>query len=287
LTKNIGVKIDPKGGNECGNLKGRMRNDWNALDEAIHRLAKSTAELPEVFRQLTEGELCALMPYHPEVVDSETQIENGSPFQFIVTDDEEGEAVLLYSSEVRAEEGLEAGQVPPNTYCTATMPARQMLEILGAMNMRALLNRGCATGCFSMPPDMMRDLASGAALEPHPLDGGEAEERVLSKIDPADYPTDLIQPLFESLRKRSEFRAAWVFRRPEPTPAGGTHYQIMLLMDPRDETVAHDFNLVLVSACKEPDAVSFGLLDEKDQAYTQALLNEAQPFYRAPDFGED
>ena len=75
--------------------------DWNGLDEAIFALGKSTAELPEVFRQLTEGELCALMPYHPEIVDTRMQIQNGSPFNFILTQDEEGEAVMLFSSEAR------------------------------------------------------------------------------------------------------------------------------------------------------------------------------------------
>ncbi len=257
--------------------------DWNDLDRAIHALTKSAAELPEVFRRLREGELCALMPYHPEVVDTQMQIQNGSPFQFIMTKDEEGEAVLLFTSEMRAEESLKVGKVPPNTYCTAKMAARQMLEILGAMKMRALLNRGCTTGCFEMPPDMMRDLASGAALQPQPL-RRQSEQRVLNKIDPAEYPTDLIQPLFELLRKRAQFRAAWILRRPEATSAGGEHYQIMLLMQPRDEVAVHDFNLVLVAACEEPDAVSFGLLDENDRAYTQALLKEVRPFYAAPDF---
>ena len=33
-----------------------MQKDWNGLDKAIFRLGKSTAELPEVFRRLTEGE---------------------------------------------------------------------------------------------------------------------------------------------------------------------------------------------------------------------------------------
>jgi hypothetical protein len=257
--------------------------DWNELDRAIYALSRSTAELPEVFRQLTQGHLCALVPYHPEIIDTTMEIENGSRFHFAMTKDEEGDAVMLYSSEARAEEGLKAGKVPLNTYATARMSAREMLEILGAMNLRGLLNRGCATGCFTMPADLMRDLASGAALEPRPL-GTQAQELSLKVIDPADYPTDLIQPVFELLRRHTQFRAAWVLRRPQPTPAGGAHYQIMLLMDPRDETIVHDFNLVLVAACHEPDAVSFGLLHEHDHAYTQSLLNLAAPFYRAPDF---
>lgn len=58
----------------------------------------------------------------------------------------------------------------------------------------------------------------------------------------------------------------------------------MLLMDPRDEVIVHDFNLVLVSACEKPDEVSFGLLDENDHACTQPLLKQAAPFYAATDF---
>lgn len=260
--------------------------DWNDLDRAIFALRRSQAELPEVFRQLTAGRLCALVPYHPEIVDTTMEIENGSRFHFVMTRDEEGDAVMLFTSEMRAEEAMTAGNVAPNTYATASMDAREMLEILGAMNLRALLNRSCTTGCFVMPPDLMRDLASGAALQPRPLRAA-TEELALQLIDPADYPTDLLQPLFESLRKHPEFRAAWVLRRSEPSPDGGTHYQIMLLMDPRDESVVHDFNVVLVAACRAPDAVSFGLLDEKDEAYTRSLLEQAQPFYRAIGFEEN
>jgi hypothetical protein len=257
--------------------------DWNDLDRAIYALSRSTAELPEVFRQLTEGQLCALVPYHPEIIDTTMQIENGSPFNFAMLRDEEGDAVMLFSSEVRAEEAMKARNVAPNTYATAAMNARDMLQILGAMNLRALLNPSCKTGCFIMPPDLMRDLASGKALEPRPI-ASESQELKLNVIDPADYPTNLIQPLFESLRKHAQFRAAWVLRRPEATPAGGTHYQIMLLMDPRAEAIVHDFNLVLVAACHEPDEVSFGLLNEKDEPYTRSLLAQAQPFYRATDW---
>jgi hypothetical protein len=57
--------------------------DWNDLDRAIQAACKSTAALPEVFRQFIEGELCALMPYHPELEGADLQIKNGSPFQFV------------------------------------------------------------------------------------------------------------------------------------------------------------------------------------------------------------
>ncbi len=259
--------------------------DWNELDRAIHALGKSTAALPEVYRQLTKGNLCALMPYHPEIEGETLQIQNGSLFNFVMVQAPEGgEVVLIFSSEERAEESLTAGNVPPNTFCVARMKARQMLEILGAMNMTALLNKGCATGAFLIPPDMMRDLASGEALKPSGMGTDEGVEQTFKIVEPADYPTNLIQPLFETLRRDRKFRAAWVLRKPELTAEGGTHYALMILMDPRDEVLAHDFNVVLSNSVTRPDEVMLSFVDETDQAYIAQLLKAAAPFYRAPDF---
>jgi hypothetical protein len=259
-------------------------HDWNALDRAIHALCKSKAALPEVFRALTEGELCALMPYHPEVEGANIQIQNGSPFQFVRLKEGDGFVVPIFSSDERADEGLKSAGVPENTYCVAAMNARDMLEVLGKMKMWAHVNRGCTTGWFTLPPNLMRDLVDGSALKPTgPEVEGTVEQTVLP-IDPADYPTDLIQPLFETLRRDRKFRAAWVLRRPEPTAAGGTHYQVLLLMDPRDEMLEHDFSIVLQAARKKPDEVDFGFLDETDHAYIDAFLKHAAPFYTARDF---
>lgn len=257
---------------------------WNALDEAIYGLARSTSELPEVFRRLTEGHLFALMPYHPEMEGAAIKLENGSPCHFVMVEAKEGESVALFTSLERAEESLAKAGVPPKKFLPGAMTARQMLEVLGKMNIPAILNSGCATGAFVMPPDLMRDLASGVALQPKPIAPRGSEERTFRVIDPADYPTDLIQPLFECLRRHREFLAAWVLRRPDPTAEGGTWYEFILLMQPRNEEIVHDFNLVLASSFEPPDAVSFGLIDENDDAYIKAFVSAAAPFYSSPGF---
>jgi hypothetical protein len=41
------------------------------------RIRQKTAALPAVYRQLTEGNLCALMRYHPEIQGETLQIQNG------------------------------------------------------------------------------------------------------------------------------------------------------------------------------------------------------------------
>ena len=55
------------------------QHGWNELGEAIFRLTKRTAELPEGFRRLREGYVCALIPYHAENVDTSMRSQNGSP----------------------------------------------------------------------------------------------------------------------------------------------------------------------------------------------------------------
>jgi hypothetical protein len=173
--------------------------DWNELDQAIFALQRSKSALPDVYRALPKGELCALMPYHPELDGTEFKLENGMEFPFVMFDESEGPTVALFSSEARAEEGMNKGGVAENTFCVATLRAEQMLEILGTMNLRASLNKSCATGSFFFGPDLMRDLVNGKALEP--LETDPTEERTVDLIDPADYPTDVIQPLFETLRR--------------------------------------------------------------------------------------
>lgn len=258
--------------------------DWNELDRAIFALTRSTSALPDVFRALTLNDLCALIPYHPEMIGN-FQLENGMPCPFIMTSDDRGDAVMLFSSEARADEAVKTGRFPEDRYSTAAMPARQMLEIVGKMEMRALINLTCATGTFEAPPDLMRDLASGVAMQPSAA-AQTVQTKTLQLIDPADYPTDLIQPLFETLRRNRRFRAAWVMRTNEPTTAGGTHYEFLLLVDPPDRALVHDFNIVLQNSVKKPDEACFGLIDEKNQEYIDDLLTKAAPFHTAPDFDD-
>lgn len=258
-----------------------MPYDWNELDQAIFAFGRSKAALPDVFRALPKGKLCALMPSHPELEGENFEIKNGMVCPFVMFEEQEGTTVALFSSPERAEEGMKKGGME-NKFCAAAMPAKQMLEVIGKMNLHASVNKGCATGTFLFGPDLMLDLVNGKALAPLP--SGPTEEQTLDLIDPADYPTDLVQAMFECLRKHRCFRAAWICKRKEPAAAGGTHYQVLLLMKPRNEAARHDFNIVIQGLQKEPDDISIGCVDETDENYVRSLLERAFPFYTAPDF---
>ena len=47
----------------------------------------------------------------------------------------------------------------------------------------------------------------------------------------------------------------------EPEPVNGHRYQLLFLMDPRDERVFHDLNLVAQAPLAKADQVRLGLLD--------------------------
>jgi len=257
----------------------------NDLDAALLALKRSAAATADFYRQLATGDLWFLVKYHPELEGEAMQIQSGSPLPFVVLMDEAGEVVPLFSSEQRLEEGLENSDVPSHKYLAGSMSARQVLEILGATGLRAIINKSCATGSVVLPPDLMRDLADGTALKPLPLDSSK-EEKVLNRLDPADYPTNLIQPVFDFLRCHANFRAAWIFgpSRNANDPAKPV-YQLAILMEPRDEALLHDFNLVAQAAKRMACEVELTLLDETDAAEVARLFQRAQPFFVAADYG--
>ncbi|MGI8431201.1 MAG: SseB family protein [Chthoniobacterales bacterium] len=261
----------------------------NDLDRALIAAGRSLSAMPDLYRRLSEGDLCLLIPYQEGLEESAIRIENGAQFPFAMLQDDEGEVVPIYSSTERAEEGLTRSKVAPSTFLLGTMPSQQVMEVLGQMNMRATLNKSCTTPEFTLPPDLMRDIASGEVLEPLPQ--GATETHVLNLIDPADFPTWLVQPVFEYCRCHREYRAVWVFQSPviqaKVAASGGEGYHLLFLMDPPDRVIHHDLNLITAAAMADrPDDLSHGLIDATDPVRVADLFRQAQPFYLAADFAK-
>lgn len=258
----------------------------NELDRAILAMQRSSAAAPELYRQLTQGELFFLLPYHPEMeAGARMQIQNGSPLPFCVQTEPDGQEVVpIFSSETRLEESLQTGEVPPQRFLCGAMPAVQVLELIGACSLRAVLNRGCATGELTLPPDLLCDLADGSIFES--IRPSELQHAAVTVLDPADYPTDLVQRAFEFIRTHRAFRAGWVLLLPRPTAQVGTapKYQLLFLLSPRDQTLLHDLNLAL--HCAPPPGIEFevGTVAETDTVQIMTLFAKAPPFYIAADF---
>ncbi len=250
----------------------------NALDRAIMALHRSKAATPDFYRQLAEGELWFLLHYHPEIEGELLELKNGMPIPFAVYKEGGKEFVMLFSSEARADEALKKGQVPPRTFSVGSMPARQILDVIGNSGLSAIVNRSCATGAMFIPPDLMRDLADGSALQPVP-GPNERQHGRLKILNPADYPTALVQAVFEFVRQHPKFRAAWVFGA--IPPAQPPCYHLLFFMEPRDEVLFHDLNMV-IQAARSGVEVVLGLLNAEDVA---KVSPSAPPFYRAAGHG--
>jgi hypothetical protein len=253
----------------------------NDLDRAIIAMRRSQAALPDLCRELIKGELWVLVPYHPEVEGECIELKHGSPLPFAMLQDAKGAVVPLFSSEARLDEGLKKGKVPSNKYSAAAMPAIQALAILGKADLRAVVNKSCATGDITIPADLMRDLADGTALAPSPT--REKEKGSGNIVNPADYPTHLIQPAFEVMRRHRNFRAAWIISLAQEK-ASEARWQLLILMEPPDEQILHDLNLAVASVRTRPDEIGLGLLDETDSSCIQAIFRKAAPFYVASDY---
>ena len=246
-------------------------------------LQRSQASAPELYRQLIKGELCFLLPYHPEMDGGKMSLQAGDEFPFCIQTEPDGnEVVPIFSSEARLEESLRKSNTPLNSFLCGIMPAVQVMEIIGKCKFPAVLNRGCATGEITLPAELLRDLADGSVFRtdaPH-----ETKRAAVTTLNPADYPTDLVQRAFEFIRHHRVFRAAWVFTLPEAATAGIQHYQLVFLMSPSDKVLFHDLNLAL--NCSPPKGLAFelGVVDETDKVQVMTLFAKAQPFYIAQDF---
>ena len=262
-------------------------NPLSDLDRAIVAAHRSPSALPELCRQLCQGELFLLIPHHPEFgQDDQLELRNGMELPFVIQPEGEGEVVLIFSSEERAQEGMRRGKVPPGTYRVVSMSAIQALEVLGKVGLRALVNKCCAMPQLILPPELMRDIASGKVFHSSNVTAREIEEVALRLLDPADYPTDLIQPVFEILRKHRQFRAAWIFTYP-PTATDSVArrcYHFILLMDPFDDNVYNEFNLVVAASHGPEVEVYHSTIDESDPVYAAKFFRRAHPFYVAADF---
>jgi len=259
----------------------------NDLDRAIMAMQKSKAAMPDFCRHLSEGELWVPVQYHPELADGgAVPIQNGSPIPFALLQRNDGKTyVPLFSSEGRYEEGLAKAKVPPNTYLPADMPAKQLLEILGKADLWAEINNGCETGSMFIGPELMRDLANGKALEPTGTEGEEVEA-AMKIVDPADYPTDLLQPVYEKLRQHRQFRVAWLFTEmPDAVKPGQPPlYYFLVVMDKWDEVLFHEFNMVVAAASGSKYRFSLMPSTEADHASITILVETGPPFYAASDY---
>ena len=208
-------------------------------------------------------------------------VKKGELFPLALLRDADGEFSPLFSSEARAEEGMRHGDVPLLTYWVGSLPAKQLLTLFGGTPFGAVFNKGCSTGEIAIKADLIRGLASGKVFEPTENDASQHKTGTATALDPADYPTEVVQLAFEFMRRHQHFRAAWVWG---VEVAGRPGYVVGAVMEPRDEAVFHDFNLA-VHAVHSPDYdIYVVLIDEKSPPGYREMMGQSPPFYTVPGY---
>jgi hypothetical protein len=221
------------------------------------------------------------MPYQNELEGEALKIKNGAPFPFALFDSPEGKYVVAFTSSERADEGMKAGNVLPNTFLSGVVKGRDLCEMVGVMKFALVVNKSCQTGEFRMNDPLLRDLASGEALRSSsPEHTGNI---TLHQVDPAHYPTDIIQAAFQKMRQHSAFRAAWLLAEHDEKE---WWYVLMTYINPPSDQLRHELDLVVQLARSKSDlAVRTAQLhlDNPDNVIA-AFRQFPDTFHTAPGF---
>jgi hypothetical protein len=254
--------------------------EWNELDRHIWRAQKDKSAILPFFRSLLSAELDVLVPYQNELEGEALRIENGAPFPFTLFDSPKGKYVVAFTSPERADEGMKAGSVRPNTFLSCVVNGRDLCEMVGVMKFSLVLNKSCQTGEFRMNDPLLRDLASGEALRSAPA---PTAKMTLHQVEPAGYPTDIIQAAFQKMRQHSAFRAAWLLAQHDEKE---WWYVLMAYINPPSDQLRHELDLVVQLARSKADlAVRTSQLDlGNPDNVIGAFRQFPDTFYTAPGF---
>lgn len=258
-----------------------MAEPMNQLEAAFARALRGPEGRPEFFRQLRESNLFFLMPYHPEM-DGIMKVAQGDQFNFTVWENSEtGRSIPLFTSLERVDEALKNIGAPEDQYTVAEMKGLWLFDVLAKQPDQFVLNPACSTGCVYLDTNAARMLADGTILRPVETKGMQRRSKI---VDPADYPTDLLQPAFRFLRQQPDVLAAWLFEDADPPNPALKYYCVALLIQGQNaRQIEQDLAVVIRESQPENWHFAMSLLDPKSPGTAQ-ILAQYVPFYAAPHF---
>lgn len=259
-----------------------MKPPLNDLERAFAIALRGPEGHPELFRQLRESVLTFLVPYHPEM-DGVISVGSGDRMTFTVWQNQQGPQIPIFTSLERAADALKTIGAPENTYCVADMLGKELFHIISAQDIPIVVNPATGTGEFSLDVRGVKMLADGSILK---ADGNLPEERWHGKVklvDPADYPTDLLQPIFRFLKMRPEVRAVWLFRKVKEDKAQEIYYIFALKITGNEEQLKNDFSIVARESNEEKIDFGITILDGTFEPM-EKVVEKSPPFYAAPDY---
>ena len=258
-----------------------MKNPANDLESALAVALRGPEGHPDFFRQLREAIVTFLMPYHPEL-DGTFEIRNGGTMTFTIWESPKGKFIPIFTSLERAQQAIKNTSAPDNQYAIAEMKGKELFKVITCQKHPVVINPASDIGELFLDHAASRMVADGTILRP--IRSGAQQQGRVKIVEPADYPTDFLQPLFRFLRERAEVKAAWLFRQLEQPDPARVNYVFGLLVACDDpEQIGQDFAVVAKSA--KPDDADFGVMIINPNEPAMAKIISTYPaFYAAPDY---
>lgn len=253
----------------------------NELERILAARNFGPQSYPQLFQLLRESALVFLLPYHPELQGSTVTVGNGDPLpKFVVWhSDPDGRRIPVFTSANCANEACKKIGARDRQFTFAEMQGKELFALLACQRDPIVINPACNTNATFLDLNAVKKLADGSILTP---ETGDMKHGTVKIVDPADYPTDFLQPLFSFLRQRPQVKAAWLFRELSQ-PGTPTCYVFVLKTTGDAPAVQRDFRVVASSTC--PKGVEYGvtLLDPNNVELVKAT-SSFTPFYAAPDY---
>jgi hypothetical protein len=218
------------------------------------------------------------MPHHPENV-GETVITNHDRIPLVKVQGPDGKVfVPVYTKARHAHHAMKSMN---QRFDILEMLGKELFDVLANHNVKVAINVRSGIGQIMMNENSVRKIADGSILETGR--NSPTQNGAVQALEPADYPTNLVQPLFQFLRGRTEVRAAWIFRQVTPDPSAPPCYVIGLLMPQESDAVKQDVAIICKTSCPPPSSFGVTTLNPQEPVMA-AVLKQFQPFYAAPDF---
>jgi hypothetical protein len=252
----------------------------NDVERAIAGAMRGPQGYPALFRQLLAADLTVLMPYHPEM-DGTMEVGEGDQITVTFWKNGDEQVIPVFTSGERAQQALRAIGQKGQPWCLAEIGGDALFKILQSYHMKVVINPACPSGEMHLDANAVQKLADGSILQPT---AGTLEcQGVARPVDPADYPTDLLQALFEFLRSREDVQAAWILEtQPEPGDPDRQYVFALLAVDAGEE-LEQDFIVVAQNVRSREASYGVMLLDPRLATHAK-IIARISPFYAAPGF---
>ena len=257
-----------------------MSEPLNELETAFWKATAQPDARPELFRLLLEETLLFMRQDGPGVAGTNVRLKEGERIPFVSLRSPKSRFIPIFTSDARVKEMLKIPG-PKGNFIVCEMKGRALFYELAGIHSDVVINPGSKLGSMTLPHETVRKFADGRALTPL-TPSRETRQRKAVFVQPEDYPTEFLEPLFRFLSGRPEVLAAWLLRM-EDSPPEKPEYAFAIVATGNWERLKQDFGIVAASALKPGMEFDVQMSHPEDPAIA-AVFAPHPPFYKAPDY---